>query len=123
MPNYPDARYDRTRPWQAPVTPPEQDKWLHARPNETLMETLATDALRRALDPQAAMGPRIGPPLSQVQVFPARFGYPGYAQRQATVREIIDISRTNDDDEPRDTYFRSSPAGYEGTSRNTLGNT
>ena len=35
------------------------------------------------------------PPLPQIQYLPPRFGYPGYAERQATVMQVFGIDRVN----------------------------
>ena len=93
----------------------------------------AADAIRGRLAPEAAarapahlglfrhlpgaeLADMVRNPLPQVNPFPERFGYdrtvPG-------ILDIIDVDRYYQ--EPRSTWFSGGPAGYSGSSRNSLG--
>jgi hypothetical protein len=61
----------------------------------------------------------IRPPLRQVLLFPKRVGLPSYQQRQIRIEDIIDVNRIFTD--PRVTWT-GTPAGYSGSSRNSMGN-
>lgn len=61
---------------------------------------------------------RIQPPLPQVQQFRPRLGWPDKASRQIRIEDVIDVNRIYSD--PRST-FTGTPAGYQGSFRNSQG--
>lgn len=118
MANTPDGRYDRTKPWIPNVEPqPVGPRWQYLGPFASNEERLAQQAIQANILPGAELSDMVRPPLPQVQLFPQRYGYD---QRVPTLLDIMDVSRQYT--EGRVSWFSGGVAGYEGTSRNTLGN-
>jgi len=80
-----------------------------------LQERLLDEALQVANIPGDVLRQKPAP-LPQVQAFRPRLGWPSKAQRQIRIEDVIDVDRIYTD--PRVT-FSGSPAGYEGSSRNS----
>lgn len=94
-----DYQWDRTKPWQ--VTDP-------VGPNMSNEERYTSVQLLRAMSQQ--------PPSRAVPLFRARFGYRTAALGLGDVLNVDAIYK-----QPRND-FSGGPAGYTGSSVNTLGN-
>lgn len=108
MANIPDGRYDRNQPGAGPLT--------FKRPWGSNEERLVTEALEAVTMPgqQVQMIPC---PLTQVQLFPPRFGYgndvaPG-------IRDVVNVDRLTQ----KTTGFSGSIGSYSGSSVNSSGST
>jgi hypothetical protein len=112
----PDGRYDRTKPWVPNVEPsPMAPRWQYLGPFASNEERMTQRALQAAILPGAELAEMVRPPLPQVVPFRDRYGYDN---RVPTIFDIMDVGRTYD--EPRISWFSGGPAGYGGTSRNSL---
>lgn len=117
MPNIPDGRYDH-KPWSPGVAPsPIVPRWQYLGPFASNEERLTQQAIQANNLPGTELAEIVRPPLPQVNPFPDRFGYD---QRVPTILDIMDVSRQYS--EGRVSWFSGGVAGYEGTSRNSLGN-
>jgi hypothetical protein len=83
-------------------------------PNFSNQERLVTRALMTATVPSEVLQ-GLRPPLPQIVPFPMRFGYPDYPDRQADMRQVLDVDR----------YYRNrrddisgGVAGWQAASRN-----
>ena len=117
MANIPDGRYDRTKPWVPGVAPePAMPRWQYLGPFASNEERLTQQAIQANTLPGHELADIVRPPL-MINPFPPRYGYD---QRVPTIYDVMDVERSYT--EPRVSWYSGSPAGYEGTSRNTLGN-
>lgn len=120
MPNNFDGRYDYTKPWVT-ASPSEEDyaapRWSYNGPWASNMERLTQQALMVMTIPGADIQAMVRPPLPQIQLFPKRTGF-GY-RTQPTIDDVVSIDRVYI--EPRVSWYSGSPAGYSGSSRNSLG--
>jgi hypothetical protein len=80
------------------------------------MERLTQQALMVATIPGAVLQQIVTPPLPQIRIFPDRFGYG--ERTQPTIEDIVSVDRVYTD--PRVSWYSGSPAGYSGSSRNSL---
>lgn len=117
MPDSPDGRYDRDKPWVPGVAPaPVGPRWQFLGPFASNEERLAQQAIQSNILPGAEIADMVRTPLPQINLFPERFGYdrtvPG-------ILDIIDVNRLYQD--PRVSWFSGGVAGYSGTSRNAFG--
>ncbi len=117
MSNTMDGRYDYTKPWASPeVMQPAQPRWAYNGPFSSNMERLTTQALMVAAMPGVELQQIVRPPLPQIQLFPQRFGWGD--RTPPTIDDVVSVDRVYM--EPRVSWYSGSPAGYSGTSRNSL---
>jgi len=118
MPNTPDGNYgthpwSTNRPWLAPekaAYPPQ----AYIGPFASNQERLVTQSLEVANMTQEEIQEYVRPPLPQVELFPARYGY---KTTEYGIEDIVELtSRTYER-----TDFAQKPNTTESTSRNTLG--
>jgi hypothetical protein len=114
MPYTFDGRYDYTKPWT--TDNPDQPKWTYNGPWASNMERLTQQALMVATIPGADIQAMVKPPLPQIHIFPPRFGWGD--RTQPTIEDVVSIDRVYI--EPRVSWYSGSPAGYSGSSRNSL---
>lgn len=105
MSDYPDGRYDRTKPDAQPL--------LYGQPGGTWQDRLQREALESVTMSSRQIS-MIQCPLPQVQLFPPRFGYPPQAAG------IVDVMNLNRETLPVQT-FSGGNGSFEGSDRNTLG--
>lgn len=117
-----DGRYDYTKPWQ--VASPSNDsyanpqpRWSYNGPWASNMERLTQQALMAATIPGVQLQQLVRPPLPQIRLFPDRFGF-GF-RTQPEIDDVITLDRVYT--EPRVSWYSGSPAGYSGSSTNSLG--
>ena len=115
-----DGRYDHTKPWVTgiPSDQPNTPKWSYNGPFASNMERLTTQALMAATMPASQLQEMVRPPLPQVQLFPPRFGYED-RNLQPSIDDVVSLDRYYI--EPRVSWYSGSPAGYSGSSRDSLG--
>jgi hypothetical protein len=116
-----DGRYDYTKPWVT-GTPSDdtytnaQPRWTYNGPWASNMERLTQQALMAATIPGAQLQAMVRPPLPQIRLFPDRIGF---GERfQPTIEDVISVDRVYQ--EPRVSWYSGSPAGYSGSSRDSL---
>lgn len=119
MPYTFDGRYDYTKPWVT-NSPSEEDyaqpKWTYNGPWASNMERLTQQALMAATIPGAQLQQLVRPPLPQIRLFPDRFGFG--ERTQPEIDDVVSLDRVYQ--EPRISWYSGSPAGYSGSSRNSL---
>jgi hypothetical protein len=114
-----DGRYDYTKPWVG--TPQENVENTpyqngYNGPWASNMERLTQQALMVATLPGVKLQEMVRPPLPQIRLFPDRFGFGN--RTQPDIDDVISLDRVYN--EPRVSWYSGSPAGYSGTSRNSL---
>jgi hypothetical protein len=114
MPNMPDGVYNR-KPWVAPLEaayPPQE----YLGPFASNQERLLSQALASQTMLDAEIQEYVRPPLPQIELFPARYGY---VTTEYGINDIIEVSgrvpQRNESD------YSQTPNTQESTSRNTLG--
>jgi len=139
-----DGRYDYTKPWVAnPSSDPfsigakemqspnfEEDapldpndvfqpipQFAYNGPWASNMERLTSQALMANMLPGAQLQAMVRPPLPQLRLFPNRFGFG--ERTQPSIDDVVSLDRVYQ--EPRVSWYSGSPAGYSGSSRNSLG--
>jgi hypothetical protein len=120
--NETDGQYDHTKPWQnAGVSMRPSDRiparWAYSGPFASNEERLTQPALMVATIPGAQLQQMVRPPIPQIQLFPPRFGWG--ERTQPGIDDVVSIDRVYT--EPRVSWYSGSPAGYSGSSRNSLG--
>lgn len=113
-----DGRYDYTKPWvtNTPADNTTQPIWSYSGPWSSNMERLTQQALMAATIPGAQLQEMVRPPLPQIRLFPDRFGFGN--RRQPDIDDVVSLDRVYT--EPRISWYSGSPAGYSGSSRNSL---
>jgi hypothetical protein len=81
------------------------------------MERLTQQALMVMQIPGADIQAMVRPPLPQIRLFPDRYGYGD--RRSPGIADVVTIDRVYA--EPRISWFSGGPAGFSGTSTNSLG--
>lgn len=120
MANSVDGRYDYTKPW---VNTPQENiaplppKWGYNGPWSSNMERLTQQALMAATIPGVELQAMVRPPLPQIRLFPDRFGFGN--RLQPDINDVVSLDRVYT--EPRVSWYSGSPAGYSGSSTNSLG--
>jgi hypothetical protein len=114
-----DGRYDYTKPW---VNTPQENvealppRWGYNGPFASNMERLTQQALMAATMPRDQLQELVVPTLPQIRLFPNRFGFG--IRLQPDINDVISLDRVYS--EPRISWYSGSPAGYSGSSRNSL---
>ena len=112
---YADGVYGR-RPWTAPVEaamPPQE----YIGPFQSNQERLLSQALATWTMPGAELQEYVRPPLPQIQLFPARFGY---SDREIDIADIVEMPRRTATQRV-ESDFSQTPNTTQSSSRNTLG--
>lgn len=114
-----DTVYNR-RPWNRNPNEESEDDSEHTRydylgPHSSRDEAMMSQAIASVTTPGEYLTDIVRPPLPQVQLFRARYGY---RTRQLGIEDIMDVDEIYA--EPRTEL--GGAAGYEGSSRNSLGN-
>ena len=110
-----DGNYDYTKPWEAQGGS-RPAKWTYNGPWSSNMERLTQQALMVATIPGAQIQEMVRPNLPQIHLFPQRFGWG--ERTQPTIDDVVSADRVYI--EPRVSWYSGSPAGYSGSSRNSL---
>lgn len=92
------------------------DVYLQVAPFYRNEERLVSQALVVATIPGSVLQAEVRPNLPQVQLFPPRFGYPSYQDRQFDVDTVLDFPRSYRN---RQDDTSGGPAGIQAGARNT----
>jgi hypothetical protein len=111
---YQDGVY-APRPWTAPLEaayPPQE----YIGPFQSNQERLLSQSLAALSMTAEEIQEFVRPPLPQIQLFPARYGF---TEDEISVEDIIDMPRRGQQRVESD--FSQTPNTTQSTSRNTLG--
>jgi hypothetical protein len=89
--------------------------YLQSAPFYRNTERLVDMALRVATIPGAVLQREIRPNIPMVEMWPPRFGYPTYVQRQMNVRQVLDVPNAYKN---RRDDISGGPAEFSGSARN-----
>jgi hypothetical protein len=113
-----DGVYNR-RPWNPnPVEaafPPQE----YIGPFQSNQERLLSQSLAANMMTAAEIQEYVRPPLPQIQLFPARFGY---TEDEISIEDIINLHRNGPTAQRVESDFSQTPNTTQSSSRNTLGN-
>lgn len=98
------------RPWT------NLPRYTYTGPFATNEERLIQQAIAVITIPGQELQDNVRPPLPQIDLFPARYGY---SQRALGISDIISVDRRSD---ARISWNSGGISSYSGTSRNSLGN-
>ena len=115
---YADGVYNR-RPWTAPAEaamPPQE----YLGPFQSNQERLVSQALASWTMSGAELQEYVRPPLPQIQLFPARYGY---IENEISVEDIVELPRRVATTQRVESDFSNTPNSQQSTSTNSLGPT
>ena len=113
-----DGVYNR-RPWVAPTEaamPPQE----YIGPFQSNQERLLSQSLATWSMSAAEIQEYVRPPLPQIQLFPARYGY---TENEIGIEDIVDLPRRVATTQRVESDFSQTPNTTESTSTNSLGPT
>jgi hypothetical protein len=113
---YSDTVYAR-RAWTAPpeaAYPPQE----YIGPFASTQERLVSQSLASLRMSGAELQEYVRPPLPQVQLFPARYGY---SETEIGIEDLINLPRRGESQQRVESDFSQTPNSTQSTSRNTLG--
>lgn len=115
---YADGVYNR-RPWVAPTEaamPPQE----YLGPFQSNAERLVNQSLASLSMTAAEIQEYVRPPLPQIQLFPARYGY---TESEITVEDIVELPRRVATTQRVESDYSNTPNSQQSTSTNSLGPT
>lgn len=115
---YSDGVYNR-RPWVAPAEaayPPQE----YIGPFQSNQERLVSQALATWSMSGAELQEYVRPPLPQVKLFPARYGY---VTEEIGVADLLDLPRQVPTAQRVESDYSNTPNSQQSTSTNSLGPT
>lgn len=113
-----DGVYNR-RPWTAPAEaamPPQE----YIGPFQSNQERLLSQSLAAWSMSAAEIQEYVRPPLPQIQLFPARFGY---TDTEIGIEDLINLPRRIATTQRVESDFSQTPNTQESSSTNSLGGT
>ena len=113
-----DGVYNR-RPWTAPTEaayPPQE----YIGPFQSNQERLLSQSLAAWSMSAAEIQEYVRPPLPQIQLFPARFGY---TDTEIGIEDLINLPRRIATTQRVESDFSQTPNTQESSSTNSLGGT
>jgi hypothetical protein len=113
-----DGVYNR-RPWTAPAEaamPPQE----YIGPFQSNQERLLSQSLAAWNMSAAEIQEYVRPPLPQIQLFPARFGY---TDTEIGIEDLINLPRRVATTQRVESDFSQTPNTQESSSTNSLGGT
>jgi hypothetical protein len=111
-----DGVYGR-RPWTAPLEaayPPQE----YIGPFASNQERLLSQSLAAWRMSAAEIQEYVRPPLPQIELFPARYGY---TEVEIGVEDLINMPRRGEGQQRVESDFSQTPNTTQSSSRNTLG--
>lgn len=111
-----DGVYNR-RPWVAPAEaayPPQE----YLGPFPSNQERLVSQSLASLRMSGAELQEFVRPPLPQIQLFPARYGY---EESEIGIEDIVQLPRRGESQQRVESDFSQTPNSSQSTSRNSLG--
>ena len=115
---YADGVYNR-RPWVAPTEaamPPQE----YIGPFQSNQDRLINQSLASWSMSGAEIQEYVRPPLPQVKLFPARYGY---TENEIGIEDIIELPRRVATTQRVESDYSNTPNATESTSTNSLGPT
>lgn len=113
-----DGVYGR-RPWTAPLEaayPPQE----YVGPFASNQERLLSQSMAAWNMTAAEIQEYVRPPLPQIQLFPARYGY---TENEITIEDLVDMPRRVATAQRVESDFSQTPNTQQSTSTNSLGPT
>lgn len=113
-----DGVYNR-RPWVAPTEaamPPQE----YLGPFQSNQERLLSQAMAAWTMPGAELQEYVRPPLPQIQLFPARYGY---VTEEIGIEDLVDLPRRVATTQRVESDYSNTPNSQQSTSTNSLGPT
>ena len=113
-----DGVYNR-RPWVAPTEaamPPQS----YIGPFQSNQERLVSQSMAAWTMTAAEIQEYVRPPLPQIQLFPARYGY---NENEIGIEDIVDLPRKVPTTQRVESDFSQTPNTQQSTSTNSLGPT
>lgn len=113
-----DGVYGR-RPWTAPLEaayPPQE----YIGPFASNQERLLSQSMAAWSMTAAEIQEYVRPPLPQIQLFPARFGY---TESEIGIEDLVNMPRRVATTQRVESDFSQTPNTVESSSRNALGGT
>ena len=113
-----DGVYNR-RPWTAPAEaamPPQE----YIGPFQSNQERVLSQSLAAWSMSAAEIQEYVRPPLPQIQLFPARFGY---TDKEIGIEDLINLPRRIATTQRVESDFSQTPNTQESSSTNSLGGT
>jgi hypothetical protein len=113
-----DGVYNR-RPWTAPTEaamPPQE----YIGPFQSNQERLLSQSLASLTMSASEIQEYVRPPLPQIQLFPARYGY---NESEIGIEDLINLPRTVATTQRVESDYSNTPNTTESTSTNSLGPT
>ena len=113
-----DGVYNR-RPWVAPpeaAYPPQE----YIGPFASNQERLLSQSMAAWSMTAAEIQEFVRPPLPQIQLFPARFGY---TENEIGIEDLVNMPRRVATTQRVESDFSNTPNTAQSSSRNTLGST
>ena len=118
MTRHADGVYNR-RPWVAPLEaayPPQE----YIGPFKSNQERLLSQSLASWTMSRADLQEYVRPPLPQIVLFPARFGY---TEHEITIEDIAQMPRKTGTSQRVESDFSNTPNSTQSSSTNSLGTT
>lgn len=115
---YSDGVYAR-RPWVAPAEaamPPQE----YIGPFQSNQERLLSQSMAAWTMPRAEISEYVRPPLPQIQLFPARYGF---NESEIGIEDIVDLPRQVPTAQRVESDYSQTPNNTQSTSTNSLGPT
>lgn len=112
-----DSVYNR-RAWSAPTADAPQPPQEYLGPFASNQERLLTQSLATWNMSASEIQEYVRPPLPQVKLFPARYGFTEY---EITIEDIVQMPRRTATVQRVESDFSNTPNSTQSTSRNTLG--
>jgi hypothetical protein len=113
-----DGVYNR-RAWSAPTADAPRPPQEYIGPFQSNQERLLSQSLAAWNMTAAEIQEYVRPPLPQVNLFPARYGY---TEDEISIEDIISLPRNISATQRVESDFSNTPNSTQSTSRNTLGN-
>ena len=114
-----DGVYNR-RAWSAPTADAPQPPQEYIGPFASNQERLLSQSLAAWSMTAAEIQEYVRPPLPQIQLFPARFGY---TENEIGIEDLVNMPRRVATTQRVESDYSQTPNTVESSSRNALGNT
>jgi hypothetical protein len=114
-----DGVYNR-RPWVAPLVDPAYPPQEYIGPFASNQERLLTQSLAAWSMSAAEIQEYVRPPLPQIKLFPARYGY---TENEIGIEDLVNMPRRVATTQRVESDFSQTPNTTLSSSRNSLGST
>jgi len=114
-----DGVYNR-RPWVAPLVEPAYPPQEYVGPFASNQERLLSQSLAAWSMSASEIQEYVRPPLPQIQLFPARYGY---SEDEIGIEDLVNMPRRVATTQRVESDFSQTPNTQQSTSTNSLGPT